>query len=181
MRRDPARVSAALAAAIVAAASAACSDGSGTSGGDDTGGDTGGDTIQPTGAVRVNEVVNKAPDNQADWVELYNTADAETALAGWFIRDQNDQHRFDFPAGTKIPAKGFLVVYGKGGPTDLVMEFAFKSGDAVRLFDPDGKLVDEADWAEGTAPEGTSWGRYPDGTGAFAKLVPTNGMPNVAP
>ena len=52
----------------------------------------------------------------------------------------------------------------------------------MRLFDATGASVDQTTWADGQALVGTSWGRYPDGTGPFATLAtPTEGTANVAP
>ena len=62
------------------------------------------------------------------------------------------------------------------------MDFTFGVDKEARLFAPDGTLVDTADWGEGDALEGTSWGRYPDGIGSFMTLdVITQGQPNQPP
>ena len=87
-----------------------------------------------------------------------------------------------FPAGAEIPAGGYFVV-GEELRLDYEMDFQFKVDAKARLFAPDGEtLVDEADWEEGDAPAGTSWGRFPNGVGAFQMLTtPTQGKPNAEP
>lgn len=161
----------------------ACSGGSGGNA-SDPGSEQG--PVDPAMAVRINEVVAKAEDDGPDWVELYNLSSQDIDLSGFSIKDKNDAHKFTFPAGSVIKAKGFLVVNGKGG-VEPHLDFAFKSsGDTVRLFSQDSSgydvIRDQAEWQDGQAPKGSSYGRYPDGTGPFATLTPpTRGMPNVAP
>ena len=72
-------------------------------------------------------------------------------------------------------------MYGTGGTGSLIFTFGLGKADAVRLFDAAGTLIDKAQWVDGNAPEGKSWGRYPDGDGAFSTLTPTPGAPNSAP
>lgn len=119
--------------------------------------------------VRINEVESDggAPD---DWVELYNPTSSDLDVAGIRIQDDNDTNAHTLPAGTSIPARGYLVIER----ADL--GFGLGSGDRVRIFDGDA-LIDEAVWGEGHAAP--SWGRCPDGTGPFAVTAePTKGAPN---
>jgi hypothetical protein len=136
------------------------------------------DAVTPP-AVVVNEVVARAPAGGADWVELYNPTLAVVDLGGWVLRDSGEDIRFVFPSGTAIQAGGFLVLDGPGGMGALVFEFGLGSEDSVRLFDRGSVLVDSTSWTAGDAPEGGSWGRYPDGFGAFRTLRQlTRGEPN---
>ncbi|MBM4321339.1 MAG: hypothetical protein FJ125_15680 [Deltaproteobacteria bacterium] len=41
--------------------------------------------------------------------------------------------------------------------------------------------ADRADWSDGEAPAGFSYGRLPDGSGPFCTLLPTPGKANQAP
>lgn len=59
------------------------------------------------------------------------------------------------------------------------------SGDSVRLYDKDGKLLDEYSWTKHASYDGdaakASYGRYPDGTGAFRLMAETKGQNNTMP
>ena len=127
------------------------------------------DTEEPAGPLPnlvINEVVVKAVDNGPDWIELRNLGGTKVNLEGWGIRDQLNAHEYLFPEGAEIPAGGYFVVWGKGSGFDYEMDFSFAIDAEARLFAPDQEtLVDKADWEEGDAPAGTSWGRFPDGVG----------------
>lgn len=132
--------------------------------------------------VAVNEVVAAAADKGPDWVELYAYGTGIVDLSGWVLKDNNDLHTFTFPEGTVIESGGFLIIEGEGGTGPLTLTYGFGKADSVRLYDPDGNLVDSTSWEAGQAPSGSSWGRYPDGTGEFMTLTtPTRGAPNIAP
>lgn len=138
---------------------------------------------KPAANLVINEVVVKALDNTPDWIEIRNLGGITVDLEGWGIRDQLNAHEYLFPAGAEIPAAGYFVVWGMGSGFEFEMDFTFAVDAKARLFAPDQEtLVDEADWEIGDAPEGTSWGRFPDGVGDFQTLTtPTQGQKNVAP
>ncbi len=110
-------------------------------------------------SVRINEVES----NQGvpgDWVELYNVASVPLDLGGHVFRDSDNSRGYVIPAGTMIAARGFLVL------DESQFGFGLGGGDEARLFAPDGTtLVDGYAW---TAHAATTWGRCPDGLGAFA-------------
>jgi cysteine-rich repeat protein len=132
----------------------------------------------PAGTPRV--VINEAKaqplgDDADDWVEFLNAGEAPAVLTGWTFRDDNDANIYAFPEGTTVAPGAFLVIV-QGA------DFSFGLGrdDAARLFDASGTLVDSTSWVRPAADNGT-WGRLPDGTGAFRSLgVPTRGAPNRA-
>ena len=73
-----------------------------------------------------------------------------------------------FPAASVIPAGGWL--------TFDVTAFGLGDKDSARLYTPGNVLVDSTSW---TTESPTSWGRCPDGTGAFgATISPTHGAAN---
>lgn len=137
----------------------------------------------------INEVVAKAiaapgPNpTGSDWLELYNGADVELDLAGYRLIDSAKKpfsEALPLPTGTKIGAKGFLVVFfnaeGNGTP---VIEKGLGKDEAASLYHPDGLLLDRVNWEEGDSPEGASWGRFPDGASVIKTLAkPTPGAPN---
>ncbi|HRR33448.1 MAG TPA: CotH kinase family protein [Kiritimatiellia bacterium] len=90
------------------------------------------------------------PDSEGDWIELYNTSDQAVNLTGWSLTDDADKPRkWYFPAGSSIPAGGYLVVMATGfnvGPTDgatyLHTNFKLsKDGEYVGLIDAGGAVV----------------------------------------
>jgi len=132
--------------------------------------------------IVINEVLVKADGNFPDWIELTSMHGETVDLAGWGIRDELNAHDYLLPEGTILEAFSYKVIWGKGGDQELTMDFGFKVDAKARLFAPDGTQVDEADWEEGDAPAGTSWGRFPDGFGEFQTLTePTLGKVNKPP
>ncbi|WP_432980676.1 lamin tail domain-containing protein [Dactylosporangium sp. CA-233914] len=107
-------------------------------------------------AVHINEVESNGG-TPGDWVELVNTGTSPVNLSGWIVKDNDDTHVFTIASGVTIPAGGFTVV-------DVDPVFGLGSADSARLFQPDGTLVDSYTW---TAHAATTYGRCPDGTGAF--------------
>ena len=113
--------------------------------------------------IRVNEI-------GPDWVELVNLSDADIDVAGWVIKDSGDAAPTTLAAPSVVPAGGYLVV-------DLAA--TLDSADAVRLLDPNAKLIDSFAW---TAPATQSYGRCKDGVGAFVdNVAPTRGAVNDCP
>jgi hypothetical protein len=125
-----------------------------------------------TSSVKLNEVESDGgvPD---DWFELYNTGATPADISGWKMLDNDDTHApYVFPAGTVMAPGAFLVVdTGVNG-----FSFGLGSADSVRIFDASGTLVDSYSW---TAHAATTYGRCPDGTGAFVTtLASTKGTAN---
>ena len=137
------------------------------------------------GSIAINEVDSQP----ADWVEFYNAGDAALDISGYEIRDNSDDHRWQFLPGTQIDAGEFLVVQeGSIGLVDGV-ETAFRdpigigSADRIRLFDAGGALIDDTlPWSSHAAIDGdftaATLARCPDGRGAFMLARSTLGAPN---
>ncbi|WP_243230606.1 lamin tail domain-containing protein [Microbacterium sp. CIAB417] len=120
--------------------------------------------------VRINEVESDggSPD---DWIELANPTASDLDVSGVVVKDDDDAHAYEIPAGTIIPAAGHHVIEREE------LGFGLGDGDVVRVFDGD-LLVDETSWGDGHAA--TTWGRCPDITGAFAATAEaTKGAANV--
>ena len=126
--------------------------------------------VAAIGAMKINEVESSGG-VPGDWVELYNVSAAPVDVSGHIFRDNNDAVAYVIPAGTIVPANGFLVL------EESQFSFGIGSADAARLFLPDGStLVDSYSW---TAHAPTTYGRCPDGTGAFqVTTVTTKGAAN---
>lgn len=106
-----------------------------------------------------------------EFVELYNTTNANFDLSGWMIKDDTDFHIFTFPVGTIIPAGGYIMVnndtaafkkYNTWMPNFYgPFNFSLKnSGEQIRLFDPNGILKfsmhyrDTIPWTDSAAGKG---------------------------
>jgi hypothetical protein len=123
----------------------------------------------------VNEVVADGP--MGDWVELHNPSAAGADVSGYFLTDDPVEKptAYALPAGSVVPAGGYLVVAVSAATTG----FGLGSDEALAFLTPEGAVVDQADWAEGEAPSGSSYGRLPNGTGPFVTLaMPTQGAEN---
>jgi hypothetical protein len=130
-------------------------------------------TLDPADAVTINEIESSGG-TPGDWIELTNTGRVAVDVSGLILRDSDDTHTFVLPAGSVIEPGAFLAV---GEPE---MTFGLGGADSVRLFDVDGTtLIDAYSW---TAHAGATYGRFPDGTGAFTDtLEPTRAAANVVP
>jgi len=89
------------------------------------------------------------------------------------VKDNDDLHVFTVPAGTIVAAGGYYVADVDSGPT----AFGLGGADSARLFEPGAStLVDSYSW---TAHAATTYGRCPNGTGAFTTTTsPTRGAAN---
>ncbi|MBN2507208.1 MAG: lamin tail domain-containing protein [Verrucomicrobia bacterium] len=82
-----------------------------------------------------------------DWVELHNAGAQPVNLAGFGLSDNPaDPFRFTVPAGTTVPAGGYLVMLANnpdGTTNHLHLGFGLNAaGDALYLHRPDGALMD---------------------------------------
>ncbi|MEW6981812.1 CotH kinase family protein [Colwelliaceae bacterium 6471] len=142
------------------------------------------DNTTPTSSTLViNEIVADAIDGDNDWIELY-ALDGTVELANYSIVDDNSDHVPQALPDVSLAEGEFIVIHAideadtppEGG---YYVTFKLGSDDAVILF-KNGEQVDELDWNEGDAAEGTSYGLFTDGTGSAQTLSPTKGEPNQA-
>lgn len=122
--------------------------------------------------IRINEV---KPDGAGStgWVELLNTSPVAVDLSGYTLTASDVFQEFSLPAGTTIPANGYLVVEESSFPSGL------GAVDAVHLFSRFGVQVEQFGWPGDAA---TSYARCPDGTGTFTvSAAPTPGAANACP
>jgi len=145
-------------------------------------------TTSSTVAVVINEIMYKPSDDRdsKDWIELFNGSAKAVDVSGWTLKDENDDdeddddddHAFRLPAGTVLPAGGYLVLcnsveafttaYGSV-PVLVVGDVDFGFGtpsDQVRLFDASGALVDSVEYST-TSP----WPSDANGTGKSIELL----------
>ncbi len=98
------------------------------------------------------EVAEDTPDSEGDWIELRNAGAQAVNLTGWSLTDDADQPRkWYFPAGSVIPAGGYLIVMATGfdvgpanGTTYLHTNFKLDAGgEYIGLVDASGATVSQ--------------------------------------
>jgi hypothetical protein len=123
--------------------------------------------------VVLNEVVATAANGGEDWIELFNPSNAIVDVSGYTVTDDGGGS-YLLSAGSVIAPLGYLVL------DRATLGFGLGSDDGIQLADAEGAVVDLASWTAGDAPEGMSWGRFPNGTGSFKTLsTPTQGAANI--
>lgn len=105
-----------------------------------------------------------------DWIELYNDGDSDVDLSGYHISDKTSKPgKWEIPAGTVIPAKGYLVFWCSGrdescdgGSYHTNFKLAQTKDDETLLFTmPDETVIDEIPL--GLTLVESSWCRSVDG------------------
>ncbi|MBL7963975.1 MAG: CotH kinase family protein [Flavobacteriales bacterium] len=150
---------------------------------------------QPAGAqVVINEVsasnVSGLTDNfgeREDWFELFNTAATPTDISGWWLSDRpTNPQKWQIPAGTVIPANGYLTVFASGRNTSAggFHHTNFKlsqcDGEHVLLTNTGGVTVDDFEYSFANRTQADhSRGRTTSGAATWSLfLTPTPGAPN---
>ena len=109
-----------------------------------------------------------------DWIELVNTTNAPIDLAGFYLSDDPlDLMAWAFPAGTSIPANGYLLVWADNDVSQVGLHANFKlsaGGDYVYL-SHGFNLHDQI--AFGPQIANISFARCPDAGLDFATIIPT--------
>ncbi|MDD4992998.1 MAG: CotH kinase family protein [Paludibacter sp.] len=123
--------------------------------------------------IVINEINYKSGADKptGDWVEIYNQGNVAVDMSGWIFKDGDNLHGFPFPSGFSLPADGYAIVTENITTFKAVypnMPNVFGStgfglsstGEAVRLYDKQGVLVDSvvyssvAPWAPEAAGSG---------------------------
>jgi hypothetical protein len=127
-------------------------------------------------AVKINEIESSGGTGVADWIEIVNTGATAADVSGWVVKDNDDTRTFALPAGTVLAPGALFAI-----DVDVDGGFGLGGADSARVYLADGTtLVDGYTWAA-HAP-GTTYGRVPDGTGAFVVTgAASRGTANVAP
>jgi hypothetical protein len=132
-------------------------------------------------AARADVVLNEVNCEGTDWVELVNTSADPADVSGWLLTDDpidrdppRVDHRLTFAAGAEIDAHAALVVERGDGGFPFGISCA---ADTVRLADPAGAPMDEVAIPALELP-GSTWGRYPSGTGAWTETISSPGAAN---
>ena len=135
-------------------------------------------TVGAAGSVVINEINYHSPADfePEDWVEIYNNANVAIDLSGWTFSDGGEGHVFALPQGTFIKAGQYLVLCRKKAAFlahfpqvgSCIGDFGFgldNAGEALRLADGRGNIIDRLDYAN-VLP----WPPQADGQGATLAL-----------
>ncbi|HEX2749602.1 MAG TPA: lamin tail domain-containing protein, partial [Verrucomicrobiales bacterium] len=144
----------------------------------------------PDTRVVINEVLSNSSAPRVDAIELRNNSGAAVDVGGWYLSDAGnidtvtEYQKFAIPAGTVIPAGGYLVLTetsfnpnGAWNPAPGAIgpnEFAFdgQHGDDAWLLSNTGGVLRFADHVKfGAARPDESWGRLPNGTGPVVPML----------
>ena len=112
------------------------------------------DINYPSG-VFINEFLPspEGPDDQNEWIEIFNQNDFEINLFNWKLKDASGKvTTYIFSEETTAKSKGFLVFYRP--VTKIILN---NEGDKLILFWPDGKITDEVSYEN--SPRGQSLNR----------------------
>ncbi|MCK4294420.1 MAG: lamin tail domain-containing protein, partial [Planctomycetes bacterium] len=161
----------------------------GSPGSDDSG------IIPNPGDIVINELLARSHRVATDWIELYNTTDAQIDIGGWYLSDSNaNLMKYRIADGTEIDSGQYLVFYKDANFGELstdpgkMVGFALsENGGAVYLSSAEGDVLMGYREAEdfGASATGVSFGRYfKKSTGNYnfvAMSAATPWLPNAYP
>jgi spore coat protein CotH len=119
-----------------------------------------------------------------DWIELRNLTSQEVDLTGHYLSDEpGNPRKWQFPAGTTIPADGYLIVWAdEDGKSTSGLHASFKlsaSGEQLYLVDTDEQLNAILDYiAFGQQTTDISYGRSAADGDIWEAMTPTPGSEN---
>ena len=120
-----------------------------------------------------NGITVASPDGKSpDWIELFNTGNETINLTGMYLTDDlNDPTRWQFPEGTTLGPKEYLIVWADRDGGELYASFALNAnGEEIGLFDSDGStLIDSVVFLKQL--QDVSYGRIPDGGSSWNYLL----------
>lgn len=110
-----------------------------------------------------------------DWVEFYNNSSNTVDLSGYYLSDNNSNlQKWQIPNGTTIQPNGYLIIWLDTDTTQTGLHANFKlssSGDNLCFSNTNGILISEVLIPQ--LESSTTYGRYPNGTGSFIRMLPT--------
>ena len=132
-------------------------------------------------------------DNE-DYIEFYNEGPTEVDLDGHWLSDNPDNPQmFEIPAGTTVPAGGYLLIICSnegevpenlyvGGSLNTNFKVTQTMGESVVFSDPAGNILESYTFYEDWTPTQAdhSWSRDADGSAGQWRVCtnPTPGNPN---
>ena len=116
-----------------------------------------------------------------DWIELYNNSETSVDLSGYYLTDNHKKFtKWQFPSGTKIDGKGYLIIWADNDLTQADLHANFKlssEGEEVLLITPKLKIADYVVYGRQSLE--LSYSRIPNGTGPFSWQEPTYDSENI--
>ena len=129
-------------------------------------------TVGDPAPIFINEVAVRST-GWTGWVELYNPTTKPVDLTGWTVTNTNPFRSGVVPAGSIVPARGFLAIDEANFPNGL------PAREAIHLFSRFGVQSDAFAWGHDPV---TSFGRCPDGESPLiVTAAQTKGAANVCP
>lgn len=122
-----------------------------------------------------------------DWIELYNTTGVPVDISGWWLSDDpGTPQKWQFPAGTSVPANGHRIIFCSGRDVSAggFMHSSFKltqnNQEHAVLSDAGGAIVDDFAFTLNNRTQvDHSRGRATDGAGTWSLFTaPTPNAPN---
>lgn len=112
-----------------------------------------------------------------DWLELYNRSDEIINMTGWYLKDSNEENFYYFEDGFELVPNGYIVICENVALFDSELpdinnrtgDLGFKlsnGGEVIRLYAPDGALVDSVLY-----DDDIPWPTKPDGSGLTLELI----------
>lgn len=137
--------------------------------------------------VVINELLPKNTQNGSDqngefddWIELYNPADVDQDISGFYLSDSKKQpEKWKFPEGTIISKMGYLIVWCDEDTTQVGLHTNYKlsaNGENVVFADTNLEVINLVEYPATVLEQ--SWARKPNGTGNFEWSTPTFNGPN---
>jgi hypothetical protein len=135
-------------------------------------------STEPPERLWITELNYHAPDDldAEDWIEIHNPGSAPISLAGWVIRDDQDDAMCLLPALSLEPGEYRVIArslvkfqWAHPNARDPIATFGFglgNGGDTVRLFDPRGVEVERIPYGDREP-----WPTSADGGGATLQLA----------
>jgi hypothetical protein len=121
-------------------------------------------SADPLRSVVINEYLAHAEPPLNDFIELYNHSPRPADVSGCTLSDHPQTNKFIIPAGTVIPAAGFVCFEAPQ------LGFRLKAaGETIYLKNPDATCVLDSVRYE-AQENGVTVGRYPDGANEFYRL-----------
>lgn len=111
-----------------------------------------------------------------DWIEILNPSEAPINVSGYVFKDEKDDHEFIIPENTIINPMDYIILCRNSNAFHLLYpdvpnyfgDFNFSlsnGGELLRLFDPEGTLIDYVDY-----DDSSPWPDEPDGEGPTLEL-----------
>jgi len=109
-------------------------------------------------SIFINEILPapEGPDEQNEWIEIFNANNFTVNLAGWRVKDTVGAAKtHTLPQDSQIAANGFLLIPRTKSKITLQ-----NNGDGLELYNPNGDLADQVIFP--SAPNNQSYNRGPN-------------------